>query len=471
MSMPDVVTSAANLFDFGAPTLGPRKELTCLLFRVGVLAEGSPYFNNLGFCEGPLKARQVQYPSNMDKIRAAWSVEWWLEIIRALCCSSPSSVPASLTASSIGVENDQQKNRKHAELRVPRKLKISSDLYSRMGKMHVRGWSGLYWAWANPARIGRDDDRQQVIEAIEKYVVLGLDVDASVELRGLDLFCHCGIGEDCQDVILRPWANGDPKLPTVQEEEAPEPDLLGDGLSLRLNTKDSARQIPEEEHGSWETPRMTTCFDNRKPFSDGGGLCSPGRWSKAKRQLSGGNFAVLSPLLWSAFSAEVARLGLASPKDFVVRLSAEKYNECPFSNSSLRVVRDVAAEALGVCLGWQSVPEQQAVYLGLVKALLMEAGDSDALFMDLLAERVPIGVDGSMSRTPLVCEQKEKRSLDPDDADSTGEVLSCKAITGHMEEVKAQFMEQGSWGWMEQMEDSVARERFGERLALAALGL
>ena len=41
-------------------------------------------------------------------------------------------------------------------------------------------------------------------------------------------------------------------------------------------------------------------------------------------------------------------------------------------------------------------------------------------------------------------EQKTKWSLDPDDADSLGEVLNYKSITGHMEEVKAQFMEQGS---------------------------
>ena len=46
-----------------------------------------------------------------------------------------------------------------------------------------------------------------------------------------------------------------------------------------------------------------------------------------------------------------------------------------------------------------------------------------------------------------------------------------RSVEPHLEKVKALFKEEAALGWMEEFPESVARERFGTRLAIAALGV
>ena len=64
--------------------------------------------------------------------------------------------------------------------------------------------------WGNPFKIGRDGNRDDVINKYESWITSHPDVieEAKSELKGLDLYCYCKQNESCHADILLRIANG-----------------------------------------------------------------------------------------------------------------------------------------------------------------------------------------------------------------------------------------------------------------------
>ena len=61
-------------------------------------------------------------------------------------------------------------------------------------------------------------------------------------------------------------------------------EFIDDGLP----TKEAACDQSREDWRGVGAPRRAHCTGRDRPYADGGGLCSPGRWPKASRRLPGG---------------------------------------------------------------------------------------------------------------------------------------------------------------------------------------
>ena len=108
------------------------------------------------------------------------------------------------------------------------------------------------------------------------------------ELIGKDLLCHCGPGEACHADYLMAMAHHCVPLaaPSMM-------DFVDDGLPVRLEAP-AASEPPRLEPAvmaGWRgsgPSRNARHIGGDRPFCDGGGLCSPGRWTPEKRLLPGG---------------------------------------------------------------------------------------------------------------------------------------------------------------------------------------
>jgi hypothetical protein len=101
--------------------------------------------------------------------------------------------------------------------------------------------------WGNPFKIGKDGNREQVIEMYEKWIV---DQDYLMEdipeLKGKILGCHCKPDPCHGDVLVR-LADG------IEEEMNETPDVWNEngdwyikteeGVSICTNTEESAKML------------------------------------------------------------------------------------------------------------------------------------------------------------------------------------------------------------------------------------
>ena len=106
-----------------------------------------------------------------------------------------------------------------------------------------------------------------------------------LELVGKDILCHCEPHEPCHGGYL---------LEVAQRSETQTmAAFVDDGLPVRISTafppKPPVSFLPAviPGWGGGGPPRVARHIGGDKPFSDGGGLCSPGRWSPSRRRLPG----------------------------------------------------------------------------------------------------------------------------------------------------------------------------------------
>ena len=482
--------------EYGAQTLRPTRLLTNLSFPSQAWSHGWPTFEGDGKYSGPLfRVQAPVIPKNVKPSQASPS-KLLAVMLRAFVADSQVSGSTSTKGGEFVNRGGRGKKRllPPVEATVPQRWKVTEEQLVQLGQGVQLGEGAVYIGrggrygvprskWANPAKIGKDGDRDQVIKSFMTYAVKrGLDVDAGVELRGEDLLCHCDGDVDCHGDVLLRWANqtgtGQRTPRTMEEEASVEGDLQNDGLSGRFEEGGVGQEVSEEVASEGALgrlrhkgqPRKAWCFGKLRPFADGGGLCSPWRWPKDARAYLKGRWHGISDRLWQVFGSEVARLAFHDATDFAVRVAACRFGDCPFSESALAKARSVVSDALAVPKEEQEVASGQVVHLGLVKALLHEAGDPDSQLMDVLAAGVPIGVDGDMPRTPEVFEEKTNWSLNPDDAVLLDVTSNYKSVSGHEAEVEALFKEQEGLGWMEEITDGEAKTKFGKRLAVASLG-
>ena len=217
-------------------------------------------------------------------------------------------------------------------------------------------------------------------------------------------------------------------------------------------------------------PRMAEFMGTAKPFADGGGLCSPGRWAPEKRHSKDRGLYGLRDLLYAHYvkGLEVSTL---SARDFAIRLAACRVTECPFDAQHLDAARSIIADFL--CLGPSSTSATagQVLRLDLIRGLLTKVGDPDAPLFEDLRHGVPLGVDMQMPRTPDVFEEKAKWKLEETDGPGEPERANYGTLGDHIQEVKTLFKEEAKLGWMREYDDHEAKKIYGENLFIAALAV
>ena len=104
-----------------------------------------------------------------------------------------------------------------------------------------------------------------------------------------------------------------------------------------------------------------------KPFADGGGLCSPGRWSPSSRVQSNYGLDSLRGQLFDLFERSVKdELGRkCSVLDFVLRLCAGRFGSSPFGEEVLHEARTIIDRTLSHG-GLTDPPQGQCFHLDLI---------------------------------------------------------------------------------------------------------
>ena len=131
----------------------------------------------------------------------------------------------------------------------------------------------------------RDGDRAEVVR---KYAV---HLNASGlrrfvgELRGCTLVCFCGLKEQCHGDVLIELADGISLKNRLLNNEDYQAGATTDDYAGEPNKRGDHLEAPpmEMQHRGIGPPRKSEFLGTTKAFADGGGLCSPGRWSPEAR--------------------------------------------------------------------------------------------------------------------------------------------------------------------------------------------
>ena len=173
-------------------------------------------------------------------------------------------------------------------------------------------------------------------------------------------------------------------------------------------------------------------------------MCSPGRWLSGKRRLPAALPGLRASLIGQFENA--ARRASGRTDDalaFMMKLAAGRFKSCPFGEADLEGTRDSIRALLDMPRSADVVAAGQVFHLPLMAGLLRAFGDPDWSFVQDLGSGVPLGVDMDLPHTPAVFEEKGK----------------------------ALFREEAALGWMIEIPEAEARARYGDRLAIAALGV
>ena len=210
-----------------------------------------------------------------------------------------------------------------------------------------------------------------------------------------------------------------------------------------------------------------------KPFVDGGGLCSPGRWKPSDRRVLDYGLNKVRNLMYERFMRVVAdeNGNATTPIDFAMRIAVGRYEDSPFEQADLDEARRELAHCLGFTEDVLQVPHGQVLHLDLIAKLLKLVGDPDWSFFLTLKEGVNLGVDQVMDRTPEVFEEKTHWKLEGVEVPGEVEKVNYKMLEPHKDEVRALFVEESRLGWMKEITDEEAKREYGEKLFVAALAV
>jgi hypothetical protein len=430
-----VVTGAIKQSDFGTSFPKPTRLLGRLPGLQQKVAAGWPTFDTNGWYTGPL-AKQDGTATRLigregaefaTAATAAWPTLLWdclanltAEAYAQGCGTrgsptgpeeqtSPPPKPKGPAATALTIGDDAA-----VAARVPIRRKITGEEFETLarggsigqGLCYVgRGGRGAAPSrWGNPFRVNAQCTREEATSKYKAYLAEAGLHDYIHELAGKDLLCHCKPEEPC---------HGDHLLELVRVAGSKSMgSFLDDGLPVRL-LQGHQGPVASPQAGvtvGWHgagPPRKARHMGGDKPFSDGGGLCSPGRWPPSKRRLP----TALSGL--RAFLVEqfekAARKSSGDADDalaFMLKLAAGRVKTCPFREDGLEETRASMRAMLGMPVSEDVVATGQVFHLPLMAGLLRAFGDPDWSFVQGLGEGVPLGVDEDLPRTPAVFEEK-----------------------------------------------------------------
>ena len=342
-----------------------------------------------------------------------------------------------------------------------------------LGKERVyigRGGRGVTPSrWGNPFRVDALCHRVQAIDRYKTHLSNSGLIEYIHEILGKDLLCHCKPEEPC---------HGDYLLELCRAEGAKSmATFLDDGLPVRVAqvrqevATHSATEVAVGWHGSGP-PRKVNHMGGDKPFCDGGGLCSPGRWQPGKRRLPTALPGLRATLVGQfEKAARKASGGSDDALAFMMKLAAGRLKTCPFDDDGLKETRASIRAAVGVSAAEDVVAAGQVFHLPLIAGLLRVFGDPDWAFVGGLGEGVPLGVDEELPRTPGVFEEKGKWRLADDVGPGVDTTDNYQSVAPHVDKVRELFREEAALGWMVELPEAEARAVYKDRLAIAALGV
>jgi len=246
-----------------------------------------------------------------------------------------------------------------------------------------------------------------------------------------------------------------PKLPPLfQDGLLDNEDYLPSGLLDNYAEEHDIRGDRPGQVFDWERrrgvgpPRRSEFLGAVKAFADGGGLCSPGRWSPESR--GSGRYGLCKvrdaafPFYKAAVVDEMGRK--TTPLDFVLRLSAGRFSDTPFDEGLMERARLAVAESLGGGADLLAVASGQCFCLDLIARLLKTAGDPDWAFYEQLREGLPLGVDTVMDRTPLVFEEKVRWKLNEVESPATRSARTTSRWKGTLRRWSDFSRKKRNWG-------------------------
>ena len=270
-------------------------------------------------------------------------------------------------------------------------------------------------------------------------------------VKGLEAFTVDGEAEQA-DRVVDVWMTTPDDLTSDEDSEGMKRPKLGAGRV-----------------GAGPAVHLNSGVD-RRPFHDGAGLCSPGRWEPHQRK---------EDAVSRRLHTEMLNLLTTHHGDlvkFACQLVQKKFDTCPFSQAQVDEGRKIIASIIGVdhIKGVFDVADRQPSHLNLAAHLAQALGDPDwrilAAAKDSYTTGVPVGYRERLPRTPAVYERKTRwKKYEPDDyvLEERGNYATAAAA---MSTIRQQFQEEVRERRMIHIKLTEARARYGERLRIAPQG-
>ncbi len=210
-----------------------------------------------------------------------------------------------------------------------------------------------------------------------------------------------------------------------------------------------------------------------KSFTDGGGLCSPGRWLPKDRGvgLDDDKKEWINKLALKIRTFVVKKIG--DLKQATFRLATGHMKEPPFSDEDMKKLREEWFQLLGGSDSLRVVTPCQPFYLFAVEATMKKMGDEDFAIIsqnegDNYVSGRRVGVEKPIPPAPLVFRPKRKEKK-YDNSEFVPEAMNYSSAEGAKEQIQKQFEEEEKMGWMYPLSEAEARKRFGQTLRIASL--
>jgi hypothetical protein len=229
------------------------------------------------------------------------------------------------------------------------------------------------------------------------------------------------------------------------------------------------RPLLKDHLGGFGEPIMTDIGGKLKPFQDGCGLCSPGRWHPDKRRAPSPFGQRMRLLIDEFIDREVP-----DPPRLVMTLALGHNLISPFKDSAMSDLREKWFSMLPDPLSAGVIREFQPFYLSALGQSLRECGDPDSRVFDCGAQNftrgVPVGDAGSrLPRTPAVFPRKTHwRHYDDSELIPEMDNYATAIETGDF--LEKEFASEAALGMMYKCTLAQARAKFGSRLRIAAQG-
>jgi hypothetical protein len=426
---PDVKQYATRLAEWGAENNKPLRIVGNVTLIDKRVHEGAAVHDNQGFYKGPLPQRDREGHDPGAKVgrmfstagQAAWPEPWANFVACMLFDNRPTANTILASGMAVGQSSKASTKRKADASGVwiqPKRHKITEEVWTEL----IKGSQNH--AFEN--NVYQDSQNKGKDKAIE----------------------------------------GDPALDDCLPTRCPETVDKGQKVELL-----AASDVGWRGKGP---PRITRSLGQERPFADGGGLCSPGRWAPSQRQLPKGNIEKILEVTRHAFDEAARRLapGAVDPGiNFVLQMAAKKFWSHPFEEKEVANLRGQVQMILHLNESQCQIAEGQATYLEMVAALLKDCGDPDWRYFIEIVHGVNLGVTEPMPRVKAVFEEKCKWRLGEDPGDGKVEVENYRSMVGYEKQVEALFKEEEAAGWMEEFPDAEAKEIWGQNLFVAALAV
>ena len=223
-----------------------------------------------------------------------------------------------------------------------------------------------------------------------------------------------------------------------------------------------------------QAPMLAYYKGKHRAIHDGGGLCSPGRWPvKSRKPVKRGKGLALVSVCRKQFLKWIlGKRGKA--EEAFKELINGKLEGSPFCDclEEAREEIDKALEEMGTQPRRLSSDRDTEVNFRRLKAMAEILEDEDYEYLEAMAERgVPLGADETMPRTPKVFEEKVKwpRDLVEEEMREIWAENYESAEAGK-EDIYRQVDEEVKRGTIKLVSEEEAKRRYGDRLAVAALG-